>query len=149
MLELALALRLFTIREIHETSKDALAIVLSTGQMAHLRRDHRNYEYYEKVARRNMERRHPVGVSFEANGDVRQIVPADRDTVEHLENHGPDHVRVWFAGHDGLFALERTAPDFERIYQTLARSLKDKTYVWFAASLPSLTIQDVVAEGKM
>jgi len=140
--------QLVVVQGLKQVGSAGLAVTFHTKQTATLRADHRNYEYYERLLRRSLERKRPVAASV-SNGEVQQVIRADQDVVRDLVEDGPTRAKVWFAGHDGIYHIDRSDPQAKRVYDALAKSRRTEGWVWFAATIPDLLIVDALSEDEL
>ena len=136
-------LRLVIVKSVQESSADAI-IIFPMGQKGKLSRNHKDYQYFLKLAQDSLESQHPVGVRVDSAGEIGEIARSDNDFVHFLADESEDKVKVVFQGHDGIAQLERQHPCFDRIKRDLNRSLKEKKRIWFVWRLPRLTLEDVM-----
>ena len=135
--------KLLVVRENHE-DENGTTLRFQQGDPGRLALSDANYESYLRLARRSQERRHPVGVSFGEGHIITKIVRADNDMLLQLWEETPDHLRVIFQGHDGVFRLEPNHPESVRVREVLGEALRQKTQVWFIAQKPNLVLLDVL-----
>ena len=83
------------------------------------------------------------------NGEIQRVARADRDVVYGLVERDPTRVDVWFFGHNGIFHFDRSQPSAKRIYDTLAKSKKSGSRVWFVTTPPDLRVADVASEDEL
>jgi hypothetical protein len=136
-------LRLSVAKNIEENTAGA-TILFQTGQKGRLPRNHKDYQSHLTLAKRSVERQHPVGVRIDSAGEIGEIARADNDFVAFLAEESEHTIKVGFQGHDGIAYLERQHPRFDNIERDLNRSLKEKKRVWFVWRLPRLTLEDVM-----
>ncbi len=136
-------LRLLFIKSVQESTGDAI-IIFQSGEKGRLSRNHKDYQYYLKLAQESLESQHPVGVRVDSAGGIGEITRSDNDFLHFLADESEDKVKVVFQGHDGIAHLERQHPRFETIERDLHRALKEKKRIWFIWRLPRLTIEDVM-----
>ncbi len=136
-------LRLLVVKSLQESAVGAI-VIFQTGQKARLSRDHKEYQFHLTLAKRSLERAHPVGVRINSAGEISEMVRADNDYVKFLTEENQDTVKVWFQGHDGIAHLERHHPRFDNIVRDLNRSLEEKKRIWFVWRLPGLMLEDVM-----
>jgi len=138
-----LLLRLLVVISIQESTA-GVTIMFQTGEKGRLSRNHEEYQFHLTLARRSVERAHPVGVRIDSAGEIGEIARADSDYVESVAEEDEDKVKVGFQMHDGMAYLERQHPRFENIKRDLNRSLKEKKRIWFVWRLPWLMLEDVM-----
>jgi hypothetical protein len=136
-------LRLVVAKSVQESTAGA-TIIFQTGQKGRLSRNHKDYQSHLTLAKRSVERQHPVGVRIDSPGEIGEIARAENDFVAFLGEESQDTVKVGFQGHDGIAYLERQHPRFDNIERDLNRSLKEKKRIWFVWRLPRLTLEDVM-----
>jgi len=136
-------LRLLVVKSVQESTADAI-ILFETGQKGRLSRNHKDYQYFFKLAQNSAERQHPVGVKLGSAGEIGEVARADNDFVHFLAEEREETMKVGFQGHDGIAYLERQHPRFDIIKRDLNRSLKEKKRIWFVWSGPRLALEDVM-----
>jgi hypothetical protein len=136
-------LRLLFVKSVQESTADAI-IIFQTGQKSRLSRNHKDYQYFLKLAKESLESQHPVGVRIDNAGEISEIERADNDFVHTLAKKGEDRVMVVFQMHNGIAYLERQHPRFDTIERDLQRSRKEKKRIWFVWRLPWATLEDVM-----
>jgi hypothetical protein len=141
-------LQLLVVQGLKPAGNLGLEVTFHTKERATLRSAHGDYEYCERLLRQSCDQKRPVGISV-LNGEVQQVIRADQDVVRELVERGPTRVDVWFFGHDGKFHFDRSNPHARRIYDTLARSKRSESWVWFVATLPDLLIVDTASEDEL
>jgi len=139
--------RLLIVKSVRESNADAV-IIFQTGKKGRLSRNHKDYQFFLKLAQKSLESQHPVGVRADRAGEIDEIARADNDFVEFLGDESEGKIKVGFQGHDGIAHLERQNPRFENIERDLRRSLKEKKRIWFVWKGPRLTLQDVMIVEK-
>jgi hypothetical protein len=139
----SVSLRLLFVKSVQESTADAI-IIFQTCQKGRLSRNHKDYQYHLKLARKSLESQHPVGLRVDSAGEIGEIARSDNDFVAFLAAVSEDKVKVGFQGHDGIAHLERQHPRFETIERDLHRSLKEKKRIWFVWKGPRLTLEDVM-----
>ena len=145
----SISLRLLFVKSVQESPADAI-VIFQTGEKRRLSRNHKDYQYFLKLAQESLESQHPVGVRVDSAGEIGEIARSDNDFVHFLADESEDKVKVVFQGHDGIAHLERQHPRFETIERDLYRSLKEKKRIWFVWRLPRLTLEDVmIVEEKV
>ena len=100
-----------------------------------------------RLARRSLERQHPIGVCLGERQLVVELRRADNDVPAQFQEDGADGVRVFFQGHDGVFRLQSDQPEFGRIRDLLDEAIRRKGRVWFVALKPDLTLLAVLPAG--
>jgi len=136
-------LRLLVVKSVQESTADAI-ILFETGQKGRLSRNHKDYQYFFKLAQNSAERQHPVGVKLGSAGEIGEVARADNDFVHFLAEEREETMKVGFQGHDGIAYLERQHPRFDSIKRDLHRSLIEKMRIWFVWRSPRLTLEDVM-----
>lgn len=148
VLAIAMAtLQLLVVQGLKPAGNVGLEVTFHTKERAILRSTHGDYQYYEGLLQRSCDRQRPVGVSVR-DGEIQEVSWADQDVVMQLVERDRPRVDVWFMGHDGLFHFDRSDPHAQRIGDTLARSKKFRSRVWFVA-LRDLRIVDVAFEDEL
>jgi hypothetical protein len=142
------ALQLLVVQGLKPAGDVGLEVTFHTKERAVLRSAQVDYERCERLLQQSRDRQRPVGVSV-LEGEIQQVLRADRDVVRELAERGPARVDIWFFGHDGKFQFDRSNPHAKRIFDTLARSERSGRWVWFAATLPALLIVDVASEDEL
>jgi hypothetical protein len=140
------ALELLFVTKIRE-NEDSVSLFFAGGREGRLLRQHKNYDYYVKLAKRSVERGSPLGVTVERSGQVGEIEPSDVDIVKEIFDRTQSGVKVWFEGHDGTFKVAKDNPRFRSIVGTLEGSARSRGRVWFIVRHPSLQIMDVCPFG--
>jgi hypothetical protein len=138
--------RLQVIREIQEDAAGA-TLHFQRGGSGRLGLREPSYAAALRLARRSLERQHPVGVCLGDGQAVTELVRADNDVPTELRDEQPDRTLVLFQGHDGVFHLKRDHPDSARLRLLLREATRQKARVWFIAQKPDLTLLDVLAPG--
>ncbi len=138
--------RLRVVREVQEDENGA-AIRFQQGSNGRLALSDPNYAGHLRLARRSVERQHPVGVSFGEGHVIAELVRADNDVPSQLWEEEPGQSRLLFAGHDGIFRIRADHPDSARIHVALEEAIRQKARVWFIAQKPNLTLLDVLPAG--
>jgi|SRR5215469_2301755 len=134
-------LKLVIVVGIQKTDSGSV-IRFENGESANLLSSNSDYSYYLKLSERSLERKHPIGVGLKGQ-EVSEMSRADADIVSHVvDNKQKQRLDVGFQGHDGLFSLQHTHPEFNRIADILNTSLREKKQVWFVAKKPMLVLQD-------
>jgi len=136
-------LRLFVAKSVQESTAGA-TIMFRTGEKGRLSPNHKDYQSHLTLAKKSVERQHPIGVRIDSAGEIGEIARADNDFVAFLAEENENTVKVGFQGHDGVAYLERQHPRFDTIERNLHRSLKEKKRVWFVWRLPRLMLEDVM-----
>lgn len=136
--------KLLTVREIQEDADGAALHFQEVGRVRLVRSDG-DYATHLRLARRSLERQHPLGVCIGEGQIVTELRRADNDVPSELLEDGPDRVRVFFQGHDGVFLLQTDLPESGRIYALLSEAIRRKGRVWFVAQKPDLTLVNVTA----
>jgi len=135
--------RLLIVKSVRESNADAV-IIFKTGKKGKLSRNHKDYQYFLKLAQESLESQHPVGVRVDSAGEIGEIVRSDNDFVAFLAEASGDKIKVVFEGHDGIAYLERQHPRFDTIQRDLRHALKEKKRIWFVWRAPRLMIEDVM-----
>ena len=138
-----LALNLLVVEDIQKNDAEVVLRFVS-GQKGRLATDHKDFDYFMRLAQRSVDRKHPLAVSLVKPDKIVELARADNDIPAQLAEHDKERVKVVFQGHDGIFYLRRDHTDFKRISAVLHQSIKEKKRVWFVAEKPSLLIMDVI-----
>src|SRR5687767_6364655 len=138
-----LTLKLLVVKEIQKTDAEVVILFVS-DQKGRLASDHKDFDYFLRLAERSLQRQHPVAVSLTRPDKIVELARADNDIPAQFVEHDRDRMKVMFQGHDGIFYLRRDHPEFKRIGEVLQQSIKDKKRVWFVAEKPKLLIADVI-----
>jgi hypothetical protein len=138
-----LTLNLLVVKELQKSDAEVV-IVFVTGQKGRLVSNHKDFDYFLRLAQRSLDRQHPVAVSLAKPDKIIELARADNDITAQLVEHDQERVKVVFQGHDGFFYLRRKHADFKRINDVLQQSIKEKKRVWFVAEKRTMLIMDVV-----
>src|SRR5262245_32186858 len=104
------ALKLAVIRNMMPPDKAGVVLELQTGQRPVLRRTHKDFDYYLRLARDSFRDRLPVAIGIRDN-EAQRMMLAERDTVRELTDDGHGNLKIWFQAHDGTFRLDASAAD--------------------------------------
>jgi hypothetical protein len=140
---MVLALNLLIVEEIQKNETEVV-LRFVTGQKGRLATDHKDFDYFMRLAQRSLDRKHPVAVSMAKPDKIVELARADNDIPAQFSEHDKERMKVVFQGHDGIFYLRRDHTEFKRISEALQQSIKEKKRVWFVAEKPSLLIKDVI-----
>jgi hypothetical protein len=135
--------RLLVVREIQEDEGGAV-LRFQQGDHGRLASRDANFVTYLRLARRSLERQHPVGVRFGEGHTIAELIRADNDVPGQLWEEAPDRARVLFQGHDGIFRLKPDDPESARLRALLGEALRQQARVWFIAHKPDLALLDVL-----
>jgi hypothetical protein len=138
--------RLLVVQQLQEDESGA-TLCFQDGSQGRLGRRDANYADHLRLARRSQERQHPVGVTFGKQPAITEVIRADNDVPGQLWEGDPQHTRVLFQGHDGVFLLKADHPESGRIRTVLDEAQRQKGRVWFIAQKIDLALLDVQPAG--
>lgn len=143
MLEmLLLTLKLMTVEDF-QVQESVASVTFADGRQAVLPATHKQYDYYLKLIERSKERRAPVGVQFDASGQLQTVARVDNNVPVRLIDQPDENLKVIFFGHDGVYQLRHDHPDFAALKAALEQAVQRKQQVYYVAELPGLFIQYV------
>jgi hypothetical protein len=135
-------MRLLVVRDIQEDSSGAVLHFQEGGQGRLFHGDATDATRL-RLARRSLERQHPIGVRFGEGQTITELMRADSDVPLQLWEEGADRARVLFQGHDGVFRLKADHPEFDRLHALLGEALRQSATLWFVAQKPDRTLLDI------
>jgi hypothetical protein len=138
--------KLLIVKEIQEDGSGA-ALLFQQGSHGRLDLRDANYGNRLRLARRSLERQHPVGVSFGEGETIAELIRSDNDAPTQLWEEDPDCARVFFQGHDGVFLLKSEHPGSAHLRALLGEAIQRQAPIWFIARKPDLVLLDILPTG--
>jgi hypothetical protein len=125
-------------------SDDGVWITLRGGTVAHLDRNHPNFDQLLVYVESDLRRRRPVGIMMDPAGQVLDLGAAHDTPVRSIQElpNDPGHFQVGFWAYSPVCALSRDQPEFERIHATLTKATQSGQMVWV------VTHSQEVVEGE-